>query len=334
VKIVTVIIFAILFGMIASIPNIFIHSIFAKASDTEGKEINTADKLPNTQTHKLSSDNKDKSDNKVSKNEDKVDTAKEKKSDMKHRHHARHLELEGSHNIDKLPKGSGKVVPTQSHESLDAANTADKLSNDRHKNQNHNDGSDDKSNRGHSADESEVKGSNNAKNINSDSRDELLDKVSTSKELLNILTSFKNFIDDDTSVASNTTSPYSGKVNTTPTRSYVVSYSWEPAEKITKEKYSILMLKFTDAFGKIIDSKDIDYNIMIKDNNSNIIFQKQGSSSTGVDLKVINENTFPIGGSAINPAMYNMQVDVNGIDGKLVSEHALLPAVAVVSEKT
>ena len=95
------------------------------------------------------------------------------------------------------------------------------------------------------------------------------------------------------------------------------------------------MLKFTDPFGKIIRNKDINYSILINDSNSNIVFQKQGSTPTGVDLKVIDENTFPIGGFAFNPTMYNIKIDLNAVvDGKIISEHAFLPAVAVVSEKT
>lgn len=82
------------------------------------------------------------------------------------------------------------------------------------------------------------------------SRDELLDKVSTPEELETILTKFGSFIDDGS--VNSVVSPSLGKVSTIPTGSYGVSYSWEPTNMITKEKYSILMLKFTDAEGNIM----------------------------------------------------------------------------------
>jgi hypothetical protein len=162
------------------------------------------------------------------------------------------------------------------------------------------------------------------------SRDELLDKVSSPEELQTILAKFKSFV-EDTSVSSVVNSSL-GKVSTAPTSSYGVSYSWEPTNTIMKEEHSILMLKFTDAAGNIIKNSNIDYDILIKDpNTNNIVFQKHGSTPTGVDLKIIDGNSFPIGVSQSNRINYNVEVGVNSIGGNIVSEHASLPKVAVIS---
>lgn len=162
------------------------------------------------------------------------------------------------------------------------------------------------------------------------SRDELLDKVSSPEELHTILTKFKSFI-EDTSINSVVNSSL-GKVNTAPTSSYAVSYSWEPANIIMREEHSILMLKFTDAAGNIIKNSNIEYDILIKDpNTNNVVFQKHGSTPTGVDLKIIDGNLFPIGASPINTVNYNIEIDVNNVGGNTVTEHASLPKVAVIS---
>jgi hypothetical protein len=162
------------------------------------------------------------------------------------------------------------------------------------------------------------------------SRDELLDKVSTPEELHTILTKFRNFI-DDTSVNSVVNSSL-GKVSTTPTNSYGVSYSWEPTNTIMKEEHFILMLKFTDAAGNIIKNSNIDYNILIKDpNTNNSVFQKHGSTPTGVDLKIIDGNSFPTAGSQSNRIDYNVEVVVNSVGSNIASEHASLSKVAVMS---
>jgi hypothetical protein len=162
------------------------------------------------------------------------------------------------------------------------------------------------------------------------SRDELLDKVSTPEELHTILTKFRSFIDDD-SVNSVVNSSL-GKVSTTPTNSYGVSYSWEPTNTIMKEEHSILMLKFTDAAGNIIKNSNIDYDILIKDpNTNNSVFQKHGSTPTGVDLKIIDGNSFPTAGSQSNKIDYNVEVVVNSVGGNIASEHASLSKVAVMS---
>ena len=294
------------FGIIINIPEIFVYSVLGadeQSSSTKSSSSSNED-----------SDNKDDNESphtiKVPKNKDKSTHSKKPTESCK-----------------GISCSAGDEHSMSQQEANDLKTIKDVPTNEHTRNKQNND----EENYPHYKD---TKTPTIAQDLNTDSRDELLDKVTTPKELLNILTKFRSFMDNDTSAITQATSSISaGKVNTTPTRSYVISYSWEPAEKITKEKYSILMLKFTDTLGNIIRNKDIDYNIMIRDNNSNIIFQKQGSTPTGVDLKVINENTFPIGGSLLNPKMYNIQIDVNGIDGKLISEHALLPSVAVVSEK-
>jgi hypothetical protein len=162
------------------------------------------------------------------------------------------------------------------------------------------------------------------------SRDELLDKVSSPEELHTILSNFKSFIDDNS--VNSVVSPSLGKVSTSPTSSYGVSYSWEPTNTIMKEEHSILMLKFTDTAGNIIKNRNIDYDILIKDPNTNsLVFQKHGSTPTGVDLKIIDGNSFPIRSSQFNRLNYNVEIDVNSIGGNIVSERASLPKVAVIS---
>ena len=55
-----------------------------------------------------------------------------------------------------------------------------------------------------------------------------------------------------------------GKVTTVPTGSYSVSYSWEPANIVTKEKYSILMM--LKSAGRSLSSP-VNYNVEIDVNN-------------------------------------------------------------------
>jgi uncharacterized Zn ribbon protein len=126
---------------------------------------------------------------------------------------------------------------------------------------------------------------------------------------------------EDTSVNSVVNSSL-GKVSTTPASSYGVSYAWEPANIIMREEHSMLM-KFTDAVGNIIKNGK-DYNILIKDPNTNgsVIFEKHGSTPTGVDLKIIDGNSFPIRGSQFNPVNYDLEIHVNNVGGNTVREHA------------
>ena len=92
------------------------------------------------------------------------------------------------------------------------------------------------------------------------------------------------------------------------------------------------MLKFTDAAGNIIKNSDVSYDILIKGpNDRNIIFQKHGFTPTGVDLKIIDANSFPTGGSTSSPVSYDVEIDVETVGGNMASEHASLPKVSVVS---
>ena len=154
---------------------------------------------------------------------------------------------------------------------------------------------------------------------NTNSRLELTNKVSSEQELLSILEKFKNFMDTDPSVFA----PYPenlslGKVTTGPTGALNIYYSWEP-QSVIQDKYSILMLKFMDDSGQLVKKK-IDYNILIS-NGSNSEFQKYGSTSTAMDLKIIDEKTFPTN-STINPVDYSVKINVPSVNDVPVNESA------------
>ena len=154
---------------------------------------------------------------------------------------------------------------------------------------------------------------------NTNSRLELTNKVSSEQELLSILEKFKNFMDTDPSVFA----PYPenlslGKVTTGPTGALNIYYSWEP-QSVIQDKYSILMLKFMDDSGQLVKKK-IDYNILIS-NGSNSEFQKYGSTSTAMDLKIIDEKTFPTK-STINPVDYSVKINVPSVNDVPVNESA------------
>ena len=151
------------------------------------------------------------------------------------------------------------------------------------------------------------------------SRLELINKVSTEQELLSILEKFQNFMDTDPSAFA----PYPqnlslGKVTTGPTGALNIYYSWEP-QSVIHDKYSILMLKFMDTSGQLVKKK-IDYDILIS-NGSDSKFQKYGSTSTAVDLKIIDENTFPTK-STINPVDYWVKINVPSVNNVPVNESA------------
>jgi hypothetical protein len=175
----------------------------------------------------------------------------------------------------------------------------------------------------------DVEGSETAEEIGStSSRDELLNKVSTEEELLAILDKFRDFIDASPPTFSSVSDFPKGVITTEPTGSVKIYYAWEPPQ-IIKDKYSVLMLKFTDPSEKISNQK-IDYTISIR-NGTNSEFQKYGSTSTGVDLKIIDENTFP-GASTISPVDYDVIITIASIDNIQVDEYTTPLKVNVVSQ--
>lgn len=143
----------------------------------------------------------------------------------------------------------------------------------------------------------------NIEKINS--RDELINSVSSYNQLHEILDKFKDFIDAPGSPGASVSIPsHDGSIN--------IYYSWYP-EKVIRENNSILMLKFTNSSGGPITNKKIDYDISIT-NGTNFNFQKNGSTTTGVDMKVIGGNTFPQG--PINkPVDYNVSINILAING-------------------
>jgi hypothetical protein len=177
----------------------------------------------------------------------------------------------------------------------------------------------------------EAKGSETMDRATStNSREELLNKVSTEKELIDILDKFRDFLEDSPSDFTSVSGYSKGVITTEPTSSVKIYYAWEPSQ-IIKEKYSILMLKFTDASDESMKKK-IDYTISIKDGTDSVL-NKVGSTTTGADLKIIDENTFPIG-SAINPANYDMNITIPSIDNIPVNEYIRPLIVNVVSENS
>ena len=109
-----------------------------------------------------------------------------------------------------------------------------------------------------------------------------------------------------------------GKVTTGPTGALNIYYICEP-QSVIQDKYSILMLKFMDDSGQLVKKK-IDYNILIS-NGSNSEFQKYGSTSTAMDLKIIDEKTFPTK-STINPVDYWVKINVPSVNDVPVNESA------------
>jgi hypothetical protein len=83
-------------------------------------------------------------------------------------------------------------------------------------------------------------------NLNEDTRNQLLNKVSSYDELHQILDKFRNLV--DTSTYANDSSV--NKVTTVPSGSIIVYYLWNP-DKVIREKYSIMMLKFTNRDGEL-----------------------------------------------------------------------------------
>jgi hypothetical protein len=161
------------------------------------------------------------------------------------------------------------------------------------------------------------------------SRDEIINKVSSYDELHTILDRFRNFTDSP--ISSSVNDPLISKGTTASNSPISIYYSWFPQQPIVKEKYSILMLKFTNNTGELA-TKRIDYNIIIK-NGTNSEFQKNGSTSSGVGLQFIGEGTFTKG-SISKPADYYMWINVSRFNDKIINEHTQPLKVTVTSNQT
>ena len=107
-----------------------------------------------------------------------------------------------------------------------------------------------------------------------------------------------------------------GKVTTEPTGALNIYYKWA-LQSINQNKSSILMLKITDAFDQPAKKK-IDYDISIN-NGSDVDFQKNGSTTTGADLKIIDGITFPTN-STVNPVDYWVKINIPLVNDVSVNE--------------
>jgi hypothetical protein len=162
---------------------------------------------------------------------------------------------------------------------------------------------------------------------NTNSREELLNKVATEEELLGILDKLRVFTESFPCDITSGTDFSNGVVTTEPEGSVKICYMWEPSQ-IVKEKYSVLMLKFIDSSNELMKKK-IDYAISIT-HGLDPVFTKIGSTSTGVDLKIIDENTFSTD-SAINPINYDMNIAIPSVDDIPINEYTRPLRVNVVS---
>lgn len=171
--------------------------------------------------------------------------------------------------------------------------------------------------------EGQIENAVTIQNINS--RDELINSVSSYNQLHEILGKFKDFI-DATAFSGNHNPLTSNKTTIqVPVRqlytpdmlrndSINVYYSWYP-RKVIRENNSILMLRFTNSSGEPI-TNGIDYTVTIT-NGDKFNFQKNGSTTTGVDMKTIGKNTFPLG-SVNKPIYYDMSIKILAISGTSV----------------
>jgi hypothetical protein len=160
------------------------------------------------------------------------------------------------------------------------------------------------------------------------SRDELLTKVSTEKELLGVLDKFRDFKESFPCDTTSMTDSSNGVITTEPEGSVKICYKWEPSQ-VVKEKYSILMLKFIGSSNELMKNK-IDYAISIT-NGPDAIYSKIGSTSTGIDLKIVDENTFSTD-SSLSPVNYDMNIAIPAVDDTPTNEYAGPLVVSVISE--
>jgi hypothetical protein len=156
---------------------------------------------------------------------------------------------------------------------------------------------------------------------NLQSRDELLNKVSSYDQLHKILGRFRNFINISSPNATRNNNGSTSITNVTAVRSgsIVIYYSWD-LEKADGKKYSILMLKFTNVLCEL-PTKRTDYNILIK-NGTHILFQKNGTTFTGTDMKTIDL-----------PVAHDIQINITRFNDKVVNEHISLPETTIQSPK-
>ena len=153
-------------------------------------------------------------------------------------------------------------------------------------------------------------------------REKLIDKVSSEQELHTILDKFRNFADfyynsydGNIKVKVNenktiTTSNFSStNVYYTINPQYTIN-----SGQIIRENYSIIMLKFTDINNNLLNNP-INYKITIQDRTTDsIIFTQNRFTNNGLDLMVIDENTF-LKGDANNPASYQMWIHIDSLNG-------------------
>jgi hypothetical protein len=84
------------------------------------------------------------------------------------------------------------------------------------------------------------------------------------------------------------------------------------------------MLKFADMNGNNLNTA-INYKIVIKDPiNNNTVLERNGSTTNGADLQVIDENTFTKG-KTNNPALYPLWISISTLDGYTVNEKTSQP---------
>ena len=157
-----------------------------------------------------------------------------------------------------------------------------------------------------------------------------MNKVSTEEELLDVLDNFREFTESSSCDFTSVSDPSKGAITTEPTGSVKICYMWEPSQ-ITNDRYSILMLKFTDASDEVMKKK-IDYTISIK-NEIDSVYKKLGTTSTGLDLKIIDENTFSMA-SAINQVNYDMNIAIPSMDEIPINEYTRPLRVNVLSENS
>jgi hypothetical protein len=147
--------------------------------------------------------------------------------------------------------------------------------------------------------------------------------VSTENELFNILDRFSGFVDTPPSNFSSTSDFSKGVITTTPEGSVKIYYAWEPPA-VVEGQQSILMLKFTDASGALFNEK-LDDTLSIR-NGIETVLEKVGLTSNGVDLRVVDESTFPQPTSTPTAQMdYEMKISILGIADKYTDEYTIVP---------
>jgi hypothetical protein len=153
-------------------------------------------------------------------------------------------------------------------------------------------------------------------------REELMDTVSSYRELQSLAQEFRAFADSASSFPSQSlgsTNPSIRKEITVPNGSVNVYYSWT-VENFEKGKFLILMLKFTASSGEMPTDK-VNYVVTIK-NGSGPMIQKGGTTFNGEDMQIIDENSLH-NGIENNAPNYDMSMNIIRFNDNPISEQVL-----------